>query len=106
MAERLVYADNAATTSTSKAVLDAMLPYFGEVYGNPSSLHQKGRVAKAAITEAREKIASLIGAKPNEIYFTASGSEADNWGIKGIAHAHMGAYLKQNELSISSKSAI
>ncbi len=90
MAERLVYADNAATTSTSKAVLDVMLPYFGEVYGNPSSLHQKGRAAKAAITEAREKIASLIGAKPNEIYFTASGSEADNWGIKGIAHAHMG----------------
>ncbi|MBR5261959.1 MAG: cysteine desulfurase NifS [Oscillospiraceae bacterium] len=90
MAERLVYADNAATTSTSKAVLDAMLPYFGEVYGNPSSLHQKGRAAKAAITEAREKIASLIGAKPNEIYFTASGSEADNWAIKGIAHAHMG----------------
>lgn len=90
MAQRLVYADNAATTSTSKAVLDAMLPYFGEVYGNPSSLHQKGREAKAAITAAREKIASLIGAKPNEIYFTASGSEADNWGIKGIAHAHMG----------------
>ncbi len=90
MAERLVYADNAATTSTSKAVLDAMLPYFGEVYGNPSSLHQKGRAAKAAITEAREKIASLIGAKANEIYFTASGSEADNWAIKGIAHAHMG----------------
>lgn len=90
MAERLVYADNAATTSTSKAALDAMLPYFGEVYGNPSSLHQKGRAAKAAITEAREKIASIIGAKPNEIYFTASGSEADNWGIKGIAHAHMG----------------
>lgn len=90
MAQRLVYADNAATTSTSKAVLDAMLPYFGEVYGNPSSLHQKGRDAKAAITAARERIAALIGAKPNEIYFTASGSEADNWGIKGIAHAHMG----------------
>lgn len=89
MAERLVYADNAATTSVSKSVLDVMLPYFGDVYGNPSSLHQKGREAKAAITVAREKIASLIGAKPNEIYFTASGSEADNWGIKGIAHAHM-----------------
>ncbi len=90
MAERLVYADNAATTSTSKSVLDVMLPYFGDVYGNPSSLHQKGREAKAAITEAREKIAALIGAKPNEIYFTASGSEADNWAIKGIARAHMG----------------
>lgn len=90
MAERLVYADNAATTSVSKSVLDVMLPYFGDVYGNPSSLHQKGREAKAAITAAREKIAELIGAKPNEIYFTASGSEADNWAIKGIAHAHMG----------------
>ncbi len=89
MAERLVYADNAATTSVSKSVLDAMLVYFGDVYGNPSSLHRKGREAKAAITEAREKIASLIGAKPNEIYFTASGSEADNWGIKGVARAHM-----------------
>ncbi len=90
MAERLVYADNAATTSVSKNVLDAMLPYFGDVYGNPSSLHAKGREAKAAITAAREKIADLIGAKPNEIYFTASGSEADNWAIKGIARAHMG----------------
>lgn len=87
MAERLVYADNAATTSTSRAVLDAMMPYLTEVYGNPSSLHQKGRAAKAAITAAREKIASLLGCKPNEIYFTASGSEADNWAIKGIAHA-------------------
>ncbi len=88
MAERLVYADNAATTSTSPAVLKAMLPYLGEVYGNPSSLHQKGREAKAAITTAREKIAALIGAKPGEIYFTASGSEADNWAIKGAALAH------------------
>lgn len=89
MAERLVYADNAATTSTSPAVLEAMMPYLTEVYGNPSSLHKLGRTAKSAITEAREKIAALLGAKPNEIYFTASGSEADNWAIKGAAHAHM-----------------
>ena len=88
MAERLVYADNAATTSTSPAVLEAMMPYFGAVYGNPSSLHQKGREAKAAITAAREKIASILGVKPGEIYFTASGSEADNWAIKGAAHAY------------------
>lgn len=88
MNDRLVYADNAATTSTSPAVLEAMLPYFGEIYGNPSSLHRKGREAKAAITEAREKIASILGCKPNEIYFTASGSEADNWAIKGAAYAH------------------
>lgn len=88
MNDRLVYADNAATTSTSPAVLEAMLPYFGEVYGNPSSLHSKGRQAKAAITTAREKIAELLFCKPNEIYFTASGSEADNWAIKGAAYAH------------------
>ncbi|MBQ2710277.1 MAG: cysteine desulfurase NifS [Clostridia bacterium] len=88
MAERLVYADNAATTSTSPAVLEAMMPYFGAVYGNPSSLHQKGREAKAAITAAREKIAAILGVKPGEIYFTASGSEADNWAIKGAAHAY------------------
>lgn len=95
MSERLVYADNAATTSTSPAVLEAMMPYFGEVYGNPSSLHQKGRAAKAAITAAREKIASILGCKPNEIYFTASGSEADNWAIKGAAHAmqHKGKHI-------------
>ncbi len=89
MTDRLVYADNAATTSTSPAVLEAMLPYLTGIYGNPSSLHKMGREAKAAITAAREKIASLIGAKPNEIYFTASGSEADNWAIKGAAHAHI-----------------
>jgi len=88
MADRLVYADNAATTSVSPKVLEAMMPYLTEVYGNPSSLHKLGRNAKAAITEAREKIAALIGAKANEIYFTASGSEADNWAIKGAAHAH------------------
>lgn len=99
MTERLVYADNAATTSTSPEVLNAMLPYLGEIYGNPSSLHGKGREAKAAITSAREKIAELIGAKPGEIYFTASGSEADNWSIKGAAHA----YSKRGKHIISTK---
>ncbi len=87
MAERFVYADNAATTSVSPSVLEAMMPYFGDIYGNPSSLHKKGREAKAEITKAREKMASLLGCKPNEIYFTASGSEADNWAIKGAARA-------------------
>lgn len=90
MEDRFVYADNAATTKTSSEVLQAMLPYFGEGYGNPSSLHQKGREAKKAITEAREKIAGLLGAKPNEIYFTSCGSESDNWAIKGAAHAWSG----------------
>ena len=88
MEDRFVYADNAATTKTAPEVLEAMLPYFGEGYGNPSSLHQKGREAKAALTTAREKIATILGAKPNEIYFTSCGSESDNWAIKGAAHAN------------------
>ena len=87
MEDRFVYADNAATTKTAPEVLEVMLPFFGEGYGNPSSLHQKGREAKAALTTAREKIASLLGAKPSEIYFTSCGSESDNWAIKGAAHA-------------------
>ncbi len=89
MEERFVYADNAATTPISPAVLDAMMPYLTDGWGNPSSLHKKGREAKAALTEAREKIASLIGSKPVEIYFTSCGSESDNWAIKGAAHANI-----------------
>ena len=88
MPEKFVYADNAATTRVSQSVLDAMLPYFGEEYGNPSSLHSKGREASAALGDARARIAKLLGAKESEIYFTASGSEADNWAIKGAAYAN------------------
>lgn len=87
--DRFVYADNAATTSVSQSVLDAMLPYFKNEYGNPSSLYSLGRKAADAMSEARNKIASLLGAKPNEIFFTSCGSEADNWAIKGAAHANM-----------------
>ena len=85
---RFVYADNAATTNVSKSVLDAMLPYFTTEYGNPSSLYSLGQSSARAIAEAREKIASLLGAKPNEIFFTSCGSEADNWAIKGAARAN------------------
>lgn len=85
---RFVYADNAATTNVSPAVLKEMMPYFGEEYGNPSSLYSKGRSASLAIADARERIAKAIGAKPNEIYFTSCGSESDNWAIKGAAHAN------------------
>ncbi len=88
MPDRFVYADNAATTRTSESVLSAMLPYFGDEYGNPSSLHSKGRAANAALGDARARIAKLLGAKESEIYFTASGSEADNWAIKGAALAN------------------
>lgn len=85
---KFVYADNAATTSVSPSVLEAMLPYFNAEYGNPSSLYSLGRRSSQAITEAREKIASLLGAKPNEIFFTSCGSESDNWAIKGAARAN------------------
>ena len=83
--KRFVYADNAATTQVSKPVLDAMLPYLSEQYGNPSSLYQFGQTAKSAVEHAREQGAAALGAESNEIYFTSGGSESDNWAIKGIA---------------------
>ncbi len=83
--KRFVYADNAATTQVSKPVLDAMLPYLSEQYGNPSSLYQFGQTAKSAVEHAREQVAAALGAESNEIYFTSGGSESDNWAIKGIA---------------------
>ena len=82
---RKIYADNAATTRLSPAVLDAMMPYFTDVYGNPSSLYSVGGEAKKAVEQAREKIASYFNCKPNEIYFTSGGSESDNWAIKSAA---------------------
>ena len=85
MEKRFVYADNSATTAISKPVLDSMLPYLTECYGNPSSVYSKGREARVALDAAREKVANALGAKPNEIYFTSCGSESDNWAIKGAA---------------------
>ena len=76
-----VYADNAATTAVSKTALDAMLPALGELYGNPSSLHQKGREANLALIAARETVAKCLNAQPREIYFTGCGTESDNWAI-------------------------
>ena len=84
--KRFVYADNAATTPVSQTVLNAMLPYYTEKYGNPSSLYAVGREAKKALEQARENVANHLGALPNEIFFTSGGSEADNWAIKGVAH--------------------
>ncbi|MBQ7895660.1 MAG: cysteine desulfurase NifS [Oscillospiraceae bacterium] len=80
-----VYADNAATTSVSKAALDAMLPYLTENYGNPSSLYRFARVVTDAVAEARETVAQCIGAEPREIIFTSGGSEADNQAIMSAA---------------------
>ncbi len=85
MESRKVYLDNAATTPVKKEVLEAMLPFYTEHYGNPSSIHFYGRDAKKAVDSARNQVAKLINAYPNEIYFTAGGSEADNWAIKGLA---------------------
>lgn len=82
----IIYADNAATTAVSPAVLEAMLPYYTECYGNPSSLYALGTAAKKPLEEARAKVAKCLGAEPNEIYFTSCGSESDNWAIKGAAH--------------------
>ncbi len=84
----LIYLDNAATTKTAAEVVDAMLPYFTEQYGNPSSIYSLGRTGKEAVTKARETIARSLGARSDEIYFTAGGSEADNWAIKAVAETY------------------
>lgn len=83
-----VYMDHAATTATDVEVVKAMEPYFTLKYGNPNSIHSFGQEARKAVEEAREKVAHLIGANPSEIVFTAGGTEADNYAIKGIAWAN------------------
>jgi cysteine desulfurase len=85
MTARRVYADNAGTTALSKTALDAMMPYLTEHYGNPSAIYSIGREAKKGLEASRTKIAAAIGAKPEEIYFTGSGTEADNWALRGTA---------------------
>lgn len=85
---RKVYLDNNATTKMRPEVLDAMLPFYKDVYGNPSSIHQFGRTARKAIDEARLSVAALLGAaSPEEVIFTSGGTESDNFALKGIAHA-------------------
>lgn len=88
--EKLIYLDNAATTKTAPEVLEAMLPYFTENYGNPSSVYGFASKNKNAVNRQREIIADALGAKPEEIYFTAGGSEADNWALKAAAEAYEG----------------
>ncbi len=86
--KRTVYLDHSATTPVKPAVLEAMLPYFTEHFGNASSIHQFGRPNKARITEARETLAKTLNAKPEEIYFTAGGTESDNWALRSVAEAY------------------
>lgn len=83
-----IYFDHAATTPTDGAVAESMLGYMTELYGNPSSVHAFGREARKAVAEARARVAALIGAQPEEIYFTSGGSESDNFALKGIAFAN------------------
>lgn len=85
---KMIYLDNAATTRTAPEVVKAMLPYFTEYYGNASTVYQFGEKSREAVTTARETIAKAIGAKTEEIYFTAGGSEADNWALKATAEAY------------------
>lgn len=87
----MIYLDNAATTKTAPEVVDAMLPYFSEYFGNPSSIYALGASSKKALNQARRTIAESLGAKAEEIYFTAGGSEADNWALKAAAESYGGA---------------
>ncbi len=95
----MIYLDNAATTKTAPEVVDAMLPYFTENYGNPSSVYDLAAHSKKAITQSREIIAQAIGAETNEIYFTAGGTEADNWALIATAEA----YAEKGKHIITSK---
>ena len=83
-----IYLDHAATTPVKPEVLDAMMPYFTQSFGNPSSIYQVAQINKKAIDDARETIAKHLGANTNEIFFTSGGTEADNWAIKGIVEAN------------------
>jgi len=94
-----IYADNAATTKVDDEVLSAMLPYFTEQYGNPNSIHSAGREVRVAVDKAREQVSKAINCEPGELYFTAGGSESDNWAIKGVAHR----YAKKGKHIITTK---
>lgn len=86
--ERQIYLDHSATTPVKKEVLEEMMPYFGQKFGNPSSIYSIGRESRKAIDEARDRVAHAIGAQSKEIYFTSGGSESDNWALKGVAYAN------------------
>lgn len=87
---KFIYADNAATTKLSPKALEAMMPFLGSAYGNPSSLYRFGQEAKMALEQARADMASCLNAKPEEVFFTSGGTESDNWAIRGVARALAG----------------
>ena len=86
--EKMIYLDNAATTKTRPEVVEAMLPYFTEFYGNPSSVYTFSAKSKEAVTKAREIIADSLGVKSNEISFTAGGSDAEHWALVAAASGY------------------
>jgi cysteine desulfurase len=88
VSDRLIYMDHAATTATHPEVVKAMLPYFTEQFGNPSSVYEIAARSKEAVAHAREQVAAALGASPREIYFTSGGTESDNWALKGVAFAN------------------
>ncbi len=90
-----IYLDNAATTPLAPEVLEAMMPYLTQFYGNASGIYETGRAARKAVDQARRQLADLIGCKPGELYFTSGGTESDNWALKGIAFAnrHKGNHI-------------
>src|SRR5688572_6912173 len=86
MAEKHIYLDHSATTPVDPRVLEAMLPYFSEIYGNPSSMHDYARQSEKAVEQARQKVAEILNCQPKEIVFTSGGSEGDNLAIRGVAY--------------------
>ena len=99
--KKIIYLDNAATTKVAPEVVEAMLPYFTEYYGNPSSVYELAGISKKAVTEGREKVASVIGANPNDIYFTAGGS-----GSPGEQDAHGVILSRRAQARPSNRTAV
>jgi cysteine desulfurase len=113
----MIYLDYASTTPVRKEVLEAMLPYFSEIYGNPSSIHEKGRIAHETVENARKQVAKIINCSPEEVIFTGGGSESDNLaiqhGLKGIVmttsiehHAVLEAMKSAQDYGFKSKFAV
>lgn len=98
MSHRFVYMDNAATTAVRPEVLEAMLPYFTQHYGNASSIHSFGRAARRGLENARRQVAAALGCEPREIYFTAGGSESDNWAIRCAVQPAKGKHIITSQI--------
>src|SRR3989339_457043 len=94
-----IYLDHSATTPLDPLVLEAMVPYFQGIFGNASSVHSFGREARAVLEESRERIARVIGARNDEVFFTSGGTEADNYAVKGVARS--GARRGRNHILVS-----